>query len=191
MNITALVLAGGEGSRMGGQDKGLQCWHGLPLIDHVLQTVAPQVQQVLISANHHLADYATRRFSVFSDDAQWQGLGPLAALATLAQQSHCLHDSDWLLVVPCDTPQLPKHLVQHLYQAATQQTETQICYAITPEREHYSVFLVRPNCLSDVAPYLQQGGRSIRGWLKQYRSATAWFEQEWAFKNINTLAELQ
>ena len=68
MKITALILAGGEGSRMAGQDKGLQLWHGLPLIDHVLQTIAPQVQHTLISANRHLAEYASRSYPVLSDD---------------------------------------------------------------------------------------------------------------------------
>ena len=191
MKITALILAGGEGSRMAGQDKGLQLWHGLPLIDHVLQTIAPQVQHTLISANRHLAEYALRSYPVLSDDKTWQGLGPLAALATLAEQPSLLLNSDWLLVVPCDTPQLPETLVVQLSHAIQQQTTAQACYAITPEREHYSIFLVHSQCLKHVAPYLQQGGRSIRGWLQQYPYTTALFEHETSFKNMNTMADLQ
>ena len=191
MNITALILAGGEGSRMAGQDKGLQLWRGLPLIDHVLQIIAPQVQHTLISANRNLAEYALRSYPVLSDDKKWQGLGPLAALATLAEQPITLMNGNWLLVVPCDTPQLPETLVIQLSQAIQQQTLAQVCYAVTHEREHYSIFLVHIDCLKQVVPYLKQGGRSIRGWLKQYPYTTALFEKEISFKNINTITDLQ
>ena len=66
--ITGLVLAGGRGSRMGGVDKGLQPWHGRPLVDHVLDRFAPQVGPRLISANRHADDYARRGARVLADD---------------------------------------------------------------------------------------------------------------------------
>ena len=42
-SITAVVLAGGQGNRMGGQDKGLLAFHGRPLIEHILDGLRPQV----------------------------------------------------------------------------------------------------------------------------------------------------
>ena len=61
--ITGLVLAGGRGQRLGGVDKGLQAWHGLPLVDHALVRLAPQVGAVLISANRNAPAYASRAAS--------------------------------------------------------------------------------------------------------------------------------
>jgi len=55
--VTGLILAGGRGSRMGGQDKGLQRVRGLPLVAHMLRRLAPQVQEVVINANRHLDAY--------------------------------------------------------------------------------------------------------------------------------------
>ncbi|MFZ3127431.1 MAG: NTP transferase domain-containing protein, partial [Rhodoferax sp.] len=58
MRITGLLLAGGRGTRMGGVDKGLQPFHGVPMAQHVLRRLAPQVQSVMVNANQNLAAYA-------------------------------------------------------------------------------------------------------------------------------------
>ena len=57
-DITGLVLAGGQGTRMGGADKGLQLLDGTPLALHALRRLAPQVGTMLVSANRNHAAYA-------------------------------------------------------------------------------------------------------------------------------------
>ena len=92
MKIFALILAGGQGSRMGGVDKGLVQWHNKALIDHVIEKIRPQVSHIAISANRNLESYAQRSAHVFSDARQWQHYGPLAALCTAANDftnCHC------------------------------------------------------------------------------------------------------
>ena len=108
-SITGLVLAGGRGVRMGGVDKGLQPWHGRPMVDHVLERLAPQVGAVVISANRSLDDYALRGTPVVQD-AETPFNGPLAGI--LAGLRACT--SDWLAIVPCDAPRLPRDLVARL-----------------------------------------------------------------------------
>jgi molybdopterin-guanine dinucleotide biosynthesis protein A len=56
--IDGWVLSGGQGSRMGGVDKGLLPWQGLPLAWHVAQRLEPQVRQVQVNANRHMSQYA-------------------------------------------------------------------------------------------------------------------------------------
>jgi len=56
-DITGVVLAGGRATRWDGRDKGLIAVLGRPMISHVLDALAPQVGQVLISANRNLDEY--------------------------------------------------------------------------------------------------------------------------------------
>lgn len=77
MKTFALILAGGQASRMGGEDKGLALLGGKALIDHVIDRVRPQVSHIAISTNWNLEEYARRSPHVFPDARQWQHFGPL------------------------------------------------------------------------------------------------------------------
>jgi molybdopterin-guanine dinucleotide biosynthesis protein A len=55
--VSGIVLAGGLGRRMGGVDKGLQPLRGRPMIEWVLERLAPQVAHVIINANQNIATY--------------------------------------------------------------------------------------------------------------------------------------
>ena len=65
--ITGLVLAGGRGSRMGGVDKGLQSFNGIPLALHAVQRLGLQVGHVLVNANRNLAAYESFGVPVWPD----------------------------------------------------------------------------------------------------------------------------
>lgn len=109
--LSAGVLAGGAGLRLGGADKGLLAFRGRPLIDWVLAALRPQSVEQLISANRHPERYAAYGLPVFADRG---GQGPLAGLAALLTAAR----QDWLLCVPCDSPELPAELGARLYAAA-------------------------------------------------------------------------
>jgi molybdopterin molybdotransferase len=108
-NVTALVLAGGSGSRLGGADKGLVELAGAPLIEHVAARLVPQVAGVLVSANRNVEVWRRYGWPVLTDPPPG-GRGPLAGI--LAGLEAC--PTDWLLVVPCDAPALPQDLCQRL-----------------------------------------------------------------------------
>ena len=111
--VTGLILAGGRGSRMGGTDKGLQPLRGMPMAMHVLWRLAPQVIDVVINANRNLGAYEGFGRTVVPDaSADFQG--PLAGM--LAGLPYC--ETEWMMVVPCDTPHLPTDLVARLLEAA-------------------------------------------------------------------------
>ena len=110
--ITGLVLAGGRGSRMGGVDKGLQSYHGVPLALHALLRLAPQVGSAMINANRNLAAYESFGVPVWPD-ALPDFAGPLAGF--LAGLEHC--ETPYLVTLPCDSPLFPEDLVARLAQA--------------------------------------------------------------------------
>src|SRR4051794_25057924 len=108
--VTGLVLAGGQGRRMGAVDKGLQPLHGRPLVAHVIERLAPQVATIVVSANRHLDRYARFGHRVVTDEvadevagAVARDAGPLAGL--YAGLVAC--DTAFLVVAPCDAPFLP------------------------------------------------------------------------------------
>ena len=98
-SCSILLLAGGRGQRMGGQDKGLLEWRGRPLIAWLHDVARPLTDELLLSCNRNHARYASYADRLVSDDEDGFP-GPLAGIrAGLAAASH-----RWLLLLPCDTP---------------------------------------------------------------------------------------
>lgn len=182
--VTAVVLCGGRGLRMGGCDKGLLSWQGRPLVEHVLERIAPQVDGCLISANRHQAEYARLGWPVVTD-ATPDFHGPLAGIeAALAQTV-----TPWLLVVPCDTPLLPATL-RHELLAAARRAGVPAAFARDLQRDHPVVHVVRRECLPALRAWQAQGERAVRGWLAAIGAVAAEFADTRAFANFNSRAEL-
>ncbi len=193
-DITGLVLAGGRGARMGGADKGLQNFNGLPLALHTLMRLQPQVSEVLVNANRNLAAYESFGAAVWPD-ALPDFAGPLAGFMTGLE--HC--DTPWLVTVPCDTPLFPLDLVQRLGQAAAAQ-DAEIAMARAPESDGaprpQPVFcLLRRELMESLHRFTQGGGRKIDAWTAQHRTVLVDFSAPGddlrAFFNANTLDELR
>lgn len=112
-SCSILLLAGGRGQRMGGQDKGLLEWRGRPLIAWLHEVARPLTDELLLSCNRNHARYAGYADRLVSDDEDGFP-GPLAGIrAGLAAASH-----RWLLLLPCDTPLVDRPLLHSLYSAA-------------------------------------------------------------------------
>ncbi len=189
-SITGLILAGGRGQRMGGVDKGLQAWRGLPLVDHALARLAPQVREVMISANRNAALYAARTARVLADAAD-DFPGPLAGILAGLRAAR----TPWLAVVPCDSPQLPPDLVARLAQGIG------AARGAVVQRDHGAAGLrLEPVCCllstalaDDLARYLAEGGRKVEGWVSRHAAPVCFDgpDDAAAFANVNTLADLQ
>ena len=189
MRIGAIVLAGGQATRMGGHDKGLVVWRGQTLIEHSLACLSGQVDWLAVSANRHLAQYLAHHPVVFADEPKWRQQGPLAGLASALGLP--LPPLDWLLCVPCDMPLLPGDLVASFVAAATAQPQRQAFYAEVGGRAQPSVLFIRPAALAALPRYLTQGGRNIRGFLAEQAAHAVPFADVVAFSNCNGLADLQ
>src|SRR5690606_11557876 len=110
-DITGLILAGGRGSRMGGIDKGLQNYQGMPMAMHALLRLSPQVGQAMVNANRNLGAYEAMGVPVWPDNLP-DFAGPLAGLAVGLERC----ETPYLATVPCDCPRFPLDLVERLAQ---------------------------------------------------------------------------
>ncbi len=182
--VAAVILAGGQGRRMGGADKGLLDYRGRPLVEWVLDALAPQVAEILISANRNLDRYARYGRRVLPD-ALPDFPGPLAGVLAALDAV----DTEWLLAVPCDTPHLPADLVLRLLGAA-QYEEVPLAVAADEARVHHSCFLVRTNQREQLTAYLARGERAVRRWHAELASVQVRFAAA-AFVNFNQPDDLQ
>lgn len=192
-HITGLILAGGRGTRMGQVDKGLQPFRGMPMAMHVLLRLSPQVGEVIINANQHLAAYEAFGTQVWPD--QLEGFaGPLAGLQT--GLAHC--ETAYLVSAPCDSPFLPLDLVERL-SAALLVNDADLAVATTIETEagierkqaHPVFSLMKASLLPHLSQFLHNGGRKVDAWYASLKVIEVNFKDTAAFRNINTLNELR
>jgi molybdopterin-guanine dinucleotide biosynthesis protein A len=185
MPVTGVILAGGRGTRMGGQDKGWIELDGRPLIEHVLARFAPQVDEVLISVNRNLERYAALGHPVLPDVSPGF-LGPLAGLHAGLSSAR----NDLVVTAPCDSPWLPLDLVARL-RRALDDAATQAAIPRAGGRLHRAFLLCRRSLAADVEAYLARGGRRVQEWCAQVRCIAVDFEDEArAFRNLNTPDDL-
>ena len=189
--ITGVILAGGEGRRLGGADKGLQALAGRPLVAHVIERLAPQVDELLISANRNAARYAALG-RVIADAPEHHPtapgnepyLGPLAGMyAGLAAATTPL-----VQFAPCDTPGLPLDFVARL-RAALEAAGADAAVAASNGREHPVVALLRrePRVLDCLSSFIAGGGRRVTQWLAGLKTVRVDFpDAAEAFANLNT-----
>jgi len=184
-DITGLVLAGGQGRRMGNVDKGFVELAGRPLVAHVIDRLVPQVATLVINANRSAEHYAAFGYPVVAD-AIGGFAGPLAGLhAGLATAA-----TPFVATSPCDSPFLPADLVVRL-SAAFDARPIDIAVARTFDQPHPVFALVRRSVLPHLAQFLDGGGRKIDAWYASLAVAEVRFDDEAdAFRNINTPAEL-
>jgi molybdenum cofactor guanylyltransferase len=182
--VTGIVLAGGQGRRMGGVDKGLQPLRGRPMVAWAIERLEPQVDEILLNANQNPEAYAALGYRVVPDSLGGFA-GPLAGLhAGLHAAAHPL-----AVTVPCDSPFLPLDLVARLKSALG---DNDLAVARTGDQPHPVFALVRRGVLPHLEAFLSGGGRKIDAWYATLAAVEVSFDdQPEAFRNINTLQELK
>jgi molybdopterin-guanine dinucleotide biosynthesis protein A len=197
-DITGLILAGGRGSRMGGVDKGLQNFNGIPLALHTLMRLGPQVESVMVNANRNLSAYESFGASVWPD-ASADFAGPLSGFLVGLERA----ETPYVLTVPCDTPRLPLDLAERLAEALIRE-DADIAMAAAPETDDSGQTQIRTQpvfCLMKIemseslVKFTHAGGRKIDAWTVQHKTVVVPFDapgdDQLAFVNVNTLNELQ
>lgn len=196
-DITALVLAGGRGTRMGGVDKGLQTFNGTPLALHTLLRLQMQqgglIGEVMINANRNLAAYEAFGAPVWPDSLP-DYAGPLAGFMTGLERC----ETPFLMTVPCDTPLFPPDLAVRLADALGRENADIAMAAARDEdgqiRTQPVFCLLRADLLESLVAFTHEGGRKIDRWTALHKTVIVPFDQPnddpRAFFNANTLAEL-
>lgn len=191
-SVTGVVLAGGLGRRMSadgaGTDKAMVPLAGRPMIQHVIERFAPQVQSLMINANGRAARLSLLGLPVVADRVGGF-VGPLAGIhAALAQTRTPL-----LATVPCDAPRLPRDLVARLL-AAMLHTGSPLAVAACGGRMQPVFALMRVAVLADLDRHLAQGTRRVGEWARAAGAVAVPFDEASddpdAFRNINTPADL-
>ena len=154
--ITGLILCGGRGQRVGGADKPLLDFHGRPLVARVAATLAPQVRQLLISANRNAESY--RDYGPVVADALPDYAGPLAGIVAALD--------------------IVTRLAAGLNSGAA-------AVAHDGQRRQPLYLLLRADCLPSLKRYLESGQRSVHGWLETLDAREVHFGEADAFRNIN------
>jgi molybdopterin-guanine dinucleotide biosynthesis protein A len=185
-SITGLVLAGGLGRRMGGEDKGLVPLAGRPMVAHVLEAMRPQVGTIVVNANRNHDLYAAFGHPVIADEIDGYQ-GPLAGVLTGLR--HCT--TELLVTAPCDAPLVAPDLVARLY-AALDAAEADIAVASDGERRQPVFLLLRASLAPSLEAYLAGGDRKVDIWLGQLRVAEADLsDRPDTFINVNDAGERQ
>lgn len=176
--ITAVILAGGQATRLGGVDKGLQPLAGRPLVAHVLERLRPQVGEVLINCNRNADRYAEFGCRLVAD--RLAGFpGPLAGLHAAMHAAA----TPLLLTVPCDSPGLSLELAARLQAALADGTS-----AVAWSGRREPVFaLYRRTLLARLEGFLAGGSRKVGLWQDETGCRMADFsDQPETFRNLNT-----
>ena len=183
-NITAVILAGGQGSRLAGVDKGLLRLNKTPLVRHVIERIQPQVSDIIISANRNIEAYSELGFNVYKDEINGFA-GPLAGILKALQ--HC--KSEWLLAIPADSPFVALDLALRLSQKIK---DNKIAIPHDGKYLQPTFALIHKSLAASLQNFLQQGERKARVWMQQQEHTIIDFsDQANSFININTEDELQ
>lgn len=184
--LSVVVLAGGQGQRMGGQDKGLIPFSGKPMIGWTLDCVRPYTKQLIISCNRNIGNYLPYGDSVVCDRISGF-LGPLAGIHAALE----VVQSPSLLVLPCDTPYINAPLIERLIGVSQKHPDSIVMLA---ENEYFHpLHAIIPSALSaDLESFLLDGQRSVRSWYARHdliKVAVAATELN-ALKNVNSPRDL-
>ncbi len=184
-NITAVILAGGRATRMGGQDKGLLEVAGKSIVARIASQLSEQVSKILINANRNQDEYEKLGYPVINDSlSNYQG--PLAGMAAALAKI----DTEWLLTVPCDGPFVAKDYAVRMMQVAEEQS-VKLVVASDADRIQPVYALIHIQLLPSMQAFLKSGERKIDRWYAQHPYSIVEFrDREQMFTNINTPEQL-
>jgi molybdenum cofactor guanylyltransferase len=181
--VSTVILAGGLGTRIGG-DKALQLLQDRPLLDWVLETVRPQSDEVLVSANRNPGAYVRYGCRVVPDRMA-DYAGPLAGLQAAMMQARY----EWVASVPCDAPFLPRDLIARLH-VAIHGGAAEAGVAMAGGKRQPAVALYHRSVLPMLNDFLAGGGRKVMTWQDSLQLMEVPFDDAADFINLNSAQEL-
>ena len=182
--IAAIIIAGGTARRFGGKDKALITFNGKALIDHVIEHVSPQIDQLAINRSTPLQGYDLTSIADI-DDGKPGPIGGLEAAIVWADALH--HPPSYLLTVPVDTPFLPHDLVAKLLPAA-ESNGAAVATSRSGLQPTISLHKLGHISLETISHYKH---RAFKDFWQAIGAEEIPFEEEDAFININSPADIE
>ncbi|CAH0990404.1 Molybdenum cofactor guanylyltransferase [Sinobacterium norvegicum] len=187
--ITAVILAGGQSLRFGQQDKAWAMIDQQPMVQLIIDKLKPQADSLIINCPAEALRYLPLGLPCIHDHRDGHQ-GPLAGIeAVLQQLSETLNKESIISFVPCDTPNIPNNLIQQLTEPLRHH-QTDISFAADGKRNHYLCCAIKLRCYPVLKAYLDQGQRSMRGFIALLDSQSVTFNQTHYFDNINSPQDL-
>ncbi len=178
--VTAIVLCGGRGQRLGGVDKPLLRLGERTLLGHVIERLRPQVDSVVLSCARVEDSYREFGYAAVADLKA--GEGPLGGIVSaLAEAS-----GSWVLTTPADTPFLPPNLVEALAPACRREGASVATAA--GRRQNLTMLFDRARAES-LRAFFESGERAVHRWLDAHAVSAVEFPAS-DFLNVNTPADL-
>lgn len=189
------ILAGGQGTRFGGADKGWIERAGRAQIEHVLAALRANalaldaagvvgIERVMVSANRNLDRYRALDIDVVPD--RWPDCpGPMAGVASLVDARQA--SDTMLLTLPVDHRELPRDFVLRMLDAASSCDD---CVVASDGDGIQPLFaLYPPRQARALADAFAAGERSINRWQQTRSPRTCHFEPL-RFGNLNSPDDL-
>ncbi|MEJ6670752.1 MAG: molybdenum cofactor guanylyltransferase [Pseudomonadales bacterium] len=180
-DFSTIILAGGKGQRMGGQDKGLVHYQGHPLIHQSLLLARQCTRAIVISANRNIPQYQSLADVVIKDNLPDYG-GPLFGIQACATSV----STDYTLIMACDLPRLTSDLVQNLQRALFDPA----CEfdAVVYRQGGFlqcGLIAIKTPVLTSIDAELLCGQQSVRRWLEALPLLILDSHDAFAFTNFN------
>ena len=186
LNPLILVLAGGDGSRIGGE-KPLRDLGGARLIDHALRVAQQYGGHIAVGLRQELQIVTS--LPCILDDPDLQG--PLAGLVPGLAEAHRTGRSH-LLLLPIDMPFLPSNLLDRLTIAIDRSPKANVAMARSNGQGHPVCSLWCSDIGEAAADYGATGRRSLIGLAEAVGSTCAdWDELPDPFFNVNSGGDLE
>ncbi|MBP03080.1 MAG: hypothetical protein CMM25_09755 [Rhodospirillaceae bacterium] len=182
MNILGVILAGGDGRRIGQLDKPLVKIGEVRMIDLVMRCLVPQISQLAISVQRRQAWTSEYPFQLL-EDPSGESKGPIAGIASgLSWMTNYTDSVDWLVSVSVDCPFIPNNLVSRL----TSQ-DHKIVVAMSQDRVHHTIAAWRPEVLKTCKLQMSRNEFSLKALQQKIGFGTCNWEIEGLdpFFNIN------
>jgi molybdopterin-guanine dinucleotide biosynthesis protein A len=188
--LSAIILAGGEGRRMGGLDKGLVLYQDKPLVQWVKDALPSSVNQIVISCNRHPQDYARYGQTIHDLPSEFTYGGALSGI--LAGLSLC--KNDWVIITPCDLIFYPTAIAEvartKLFQHLQKNPQAaKIAVAHDGERRQNLCLLMHKDETQKLINALQTS-RAVHHWLDARQALDIPWADKQAFLNINDHKQL-
>ena len=206
-DITVIILAGGRGSRLGNQNKGLIKLNNtqetiinatkskpvkeVTFVSHLLSKLISQSQTQIISANDNISEYEKYNTRVIQDQTGGYQ-GPLSGIISCKSFIH----TPLVLTVPCDSPLVPDTLSQRLLDTYNQKDSTQICVAHDGTRLQNLFMLFDTQLLDNMNDYFHENNRRVHSWIECQNKLKRFQQVDFSdcainFTNVNNEENLQ
>ena len=201
ISTTAIILSGGAGIRFNGADKGLVKLDRRLLIEHVLDRITPQVDEVIICANRNIESYQVFanivcKDSLTDEDTELSAnktyQGPMAGISAALRKHVNLSSASAVLISSCDTPKLPNDLKQRLETGLSRNPNMLVAVAHDGNRSQNLHCLIQRDAWESLIDFFDNGGRAMHRWLKKIGVHYVDFSDcPESFENYNTQQQLE